>query len=212
MRSRTLGALILMAASLSAWAQIPGPLGYSVATPRPISPAEGTTTPSAQATQLTVSPAVSNPGIPSLRPSSSWCLRRCTSDQERALFATFLLTGFGRMEARTSPYRLEPLDGCAFVRSVVEEFEAEAAGRGYHVELDVNGARGVIAGDRAALGNALWNLLDNAVKYSLECRTVWVDVERKDRRLAIRVRDRGLGIPAGEGTGLGRVRAPFEWK
>src|SRR5579862_71294 len=28
---------------------------------------------------LTVSPADSNPGIPSLRPSSSWCSRRCTS-------------------------------------------------------------------------------------------------------------------------------------
>ena len=27
----------------------------------------------------TVSPAVSNPGTPSLRPSSSWCLRRCAS-------------------------------------------------------------------------------------------------------------------------------------
>jgi signal transduction histidine kinase len=108
------------------------------------------------------------------------------------------LLDFGRMEARTSPYRMEPLDACAFVRSVVEEFEAEAAGRGYHVELDVDGARGVIAGDRAALGNALWNLLDNAVKYSLECRKVWVEVEREDRRLAIRVRDRGLGIPASE--------------
>jgi signal transduction histidine kinase len=108
------------------------------------------------------------------------------------------LLDFGRMEARTSPYRLEPLDACAFVRSVVEEFEAEATGRGYHVELDVNGARGMIAGDRAALGNALWNLLDNAVKYSLQCRTVWVDVEHKDGRLAIRVRDRGLGIPFGE--------------
>jgi signal transduction histidine kinase len=108
------------------------------------------------------------------------------------------LLDFGRMESRTSPYRLEPLDACTFVRSVVEEFQAEAAGRGYHVELEVNGARGVIAGDFAALGNALWNLLDNAVKYSLECRTVWVEVERKDRRLAIRVRDRGLGIPASE--------------
>src|SRR6185369_10012775 len=51
------------------------------------------------------------------------------------------LLDFGRMEAGTSPYRLEPLDACAFVRSVVEEFEAEAAGRGYHVELEVNGAR-----------------------------------------------------------------------
>jgi hypothetical protein len=28
---------------------------------------------------LTVSPAVSNPGIPSLQPSISWCLRPCTS-------------------------------------------------------------------------------------------------------------------------------------
>src|SRR6266849_2580383 len=32
-----------------------------------------------QCSFLTVSPAVSTPGIPSLRPSSSWCLRRCTS-------------------------------------------------------------------------------------------------------------------------------------
>ena len=40
-----------MTSSLVASGQTLGPLGYSVATPRPISPAEGTTTPSAQATQ-----------------------------------------------------------------------------------------------------------------------------------------------------------------
>src|SRR6266849_3958860 len=34
-----------------AWGQTPNAVGYSVATPRPISPAEGTTNPSAQATQ-----------------------------------------------------------------------------------------------------------------------------------------------------------------
>ena len=44
----------------------------------------------------------------------------------------------------------------------------------------------------------MWNLLDNAVKYSVECRTVWVDLGRDQQRLAIRVRDRGLGIPASE--------------
>ena len=62
----------------------------------------------------------------------------------------------------------------------------------------VDGAHATIAGDREALTNALWNLLDNAIKYSLECRTVWVDLERQDHRLAIRVRDQGLGIPASE--------------
>jgi outer membrane protein TolC len=50
-QSRSLSAALLMASGLIASAQTPGPLGYSVVTPRPISPAEGTTTPSAQATQ-----------------------------------------------------------------------------------------------------------------------------------------------------------------
>ena len=46
-----IGAAWLLASSLIASGQTAGPLEYSVATPRPISPAEGTTTPSAQATQ-----------------------------------------------------------------------------------------------------------------------------------------------------------------
>src|SRR5216683_3219505 len=50
-QSRSLGAAFLVASGLIASGQTPSPLGYSVATPRPISPAEGTTTPSAQATQ-----------------------------------------------------------------------------------------------------------------------------------------------------------------
>jgi len=111
------------------------------------------------------------------------------------------LLDFGRMEAGTSPYRLELLDACALVRSVVEVFERDAAAKGYHVALQVDSFQDsatTVAGDREALTHALWNLLDNAVKYSPECRTVWVDVERAGSRLAIRVRDRGLGVPRHE--------------
>jgi outer membrane protein TolC len=50
-RSRALGAAFILASTVAAWGQNLNPLGYSVATPPPISPAEGTTTPSAQATQ-----------------------------------------------------------------------------------------------------------------------------------------------------------------
>jgi signal transduction histidine kinase len=108
------------------------------------------------------------------------------------------LLDFGRMEAGTTPYRLEPLDACALVRNVVEQFEREAQSRGYHVELEISDTAANVAADREALTNALWNLLDNAVKYSLECHTVWVDVERTGAGLAIRVRDQGLGIPSEE--------------
>ena len=50
-QSKTLSVTLALALGLTAWGQAQGPLGYSVTTPRPISPAEGTTTPSAQATQ-----------------------------------------------------------------------------------------------------------------------------------------------------------------
>src|ERR1700683_5518905 len=51
MRWKLASAALLAAAGLNASGQTPGPLGYSIATPRPINPAEGTTNPSAQATQ-----------------------------------------------------------------------------------------------------------------------------------------------------------------
>jgi signal transduction histidine kinase len=41
-------------------------------------------------------------------------------------------------------------------------------------------------------------LLDNAVKYSPDSRTVWVEMARDLDRVAIRVRDHGMGIPATE--------------
>src|SRR5713101_8978346 len=50
-RSRVAGTVFILGSTAVASGQSLNPLGYSVATPRPISPAEGTTTPSAQATQ-----------------------------------------------------------------------------------------------------------------------------------------------------------------
>src|SRR5580658_6483109 len=50
-RSRMAGAVFVVASTAVMSGQGLNPLGYSVATPRPISPADGSTTPSAQATQ-----------------------------------------------------------------------------------------------------------------------------------------------------------------
>jgi len=51
-----------------------------------------------------------------------------------------------------------------------------------------------VRADQEALSRALWNLLDNAVKYSPHCRTIWVETACEDGQVAIQVRDQGLGI------------------
>jgi signal transduction histidine kinase len=104
------------------------------------------------------------------------------------------LLKFGRMEAGAMRYQFETIDTAAFVRALVEEFGREADRHGCRVELRTDGNIPPILADREALSCVIWNLLDNAVKYSPECRTVWVDVARENDRVAIRVRDQGVGI------------------
>jgi signal transduction histidine kinase len=108
------------------------------------------------------------------------------------------LLNFGRMEAGAVEFQFEPFDPAGLVRSVVDDFEREVSPRGYQVELTANGEAPAVRGDRTAISRALWNLLDNAVKYSPDCRDVQVEVSEEEKQVAIRVRDHGLGIPRNE--------------
>lgn len=107
------------------------------------------------------------------------------------------LLDFGRMEAGTSPYRLAPVSAAPLITDVVEQFSAESAARGHRVEVRIT-ASGTVRLDRDAFTNALWNLLDNAVKYSPGCPAVWVDVACDADHLLVSVRDAGFGIPEAE--------------
>jgi signal transduction histidine kinase len=121
-----------------------------------------------------------------------------SSESERLQRLVESLLDFGRIEARAFRYRYDHLDPAKLVSDLVAEFREKAAAQGYLVELEIAGDYPLIRADREALGLALRNLLDNAVKYSPDCRTVWVEMAHEEGRLAIRVRDQGIGIPASE--------------
>jgi signal transduction histidine kinase len=113
------------------------------------------------------------------------------------------LLDFGRMEAGRRPYTFEPLDAGALVNDIVEEFRAELDGRGFGIRCSVQLGDHVVQADAEALGRAVWNLLDNAVKYSGDAREIDVTVGGgapglSDRAVTIAVRDRGIGIPVRE--------------
>lgn len=109
------------------------------------------------------------------------------------------LLDFGRMEAGFHGFMLEPVRARDWVERITSEFQEEVRERGYRLELGWNGAgEALISADEAALGRALWNLLDNAVKYSPSCKTIWVDGAVEEDHLILSVRDRGVGVPAHE--------------
>ncbi len=105
------------------------------------------------------------------------------------------LLNFGRMEAGVRQYRFEEMDAASLVDRVVAEFTPQIASDGRHIELEAAQGFCPIDADPEALSVALRNLVDNALKYSPGCPTVWVQWGAENGHVAIRVRDRGVGIP-----------------
>ncbi len=105
---------------------------------------------------------------------------------------------FARMEDGRKRYRFEPFQTVEWLHGLATEFEHEAARAGYALETSIAVDLPCVTGDREALSTAVRNLLDNAVKYSPASKTVWLDAQAVGARVRIRVRDRGIGIPAGQ--------------
>ena len=108
------------------------------------------------------------------------------------------LLDFGRMEAGARPYRLERHAAAPLVRRIAEEFQQEGFAAGFALELSLRDEGRIIDVDPDALTRAVWNLLDNAVKYSGSSRTVTLTLESSANAVLISVRDEGLGIPRHE--------------
>ena len=53
-------------------------------------------------------------------------------------------------------------------------------------------------GDRDKLNRILYNLTDNAIKYSPDGGRIFVSLDKEDEQIVWRVRDNGVGIPAAD--------------
>jgi two-component system, OmpR family, phosphate regulon sensor histidine kinase PhoR len=92
--------------------------------------------------------------------------------------------------------RMEPVDMASLVQDVVE---GRRVGLDGEINLDVRAGKYAVRGDRLHLSNVLFNLLDNAIKYSHESPTVNVTVHNPDQmHVQLTVKDQGIGIADSE--------------
>lgn len=108
------------------------------------------------------------------------------------------LLNFGRLEAGRMRFHLESLDTSELVRQFAAEFAQGQQCAGHQFDVEAPATSPPVQADREALCCVLWNLFENAVKYSPDCDTVQVTVAGNARRVEIAVRDQGIGIPRHE--------------
>lgn len=132
-----------------------------------------------------------------------------TAETERLSRLINNVLELSRIERRERDVELVTGDMAAVAREVVESFRPHAEREGFSLRFESAPALPAVRFERDALTQVLFNLLDNALKYSQRAseRAIAVRCEpAADGGVCIRVSDRGPGVPDGQ---LGLIFEPF---
>jgi heavy metal sensor kinase len=89
----------------------------------------------------------------------------------------------------------EPINIKATIKDIVERMRPLAAAREIRIKvLNLPDMR--IEGDRLLVHRAIFNIMDNAIKYSMDRGIVEVDSTIEKKMIRLKIRDYGVGIPA----------------
>ena len=120
---------------------------------------------------------------------------RIQSESQRVARIMDDLLDLSRIESEETPTR-EPVPVHLVVAQAAERVRSAAEQRGIRIRIGEPPKTLAVLGDRRQLVSALYNLMENAVKYSDKGSTVEVGGRTDGHWIELRVRDHGIGIPA----------------
>ncbi len=80
------------------------------------------------------------------------------------------------------------------VQEVTGGMAASIQEKQIEVDLDLQAAEPVTQADKLHITNVVYNLLDNAIKYSGQDPKIWISVKQADKYLVLEVKDNGIGV------------------
>ncbi|HEY7352729.1 MAG TPA: HAMP domain-containing sensor histidine kinase [Terriglobales bacterium] len=104
---------------------------------------------------------------------------------------------FSRIEAGRKEYEFRETDMRELVRNTLESYRYQIEQHGFTFEENI-GEVPFLKVDREAMARSLVNLVNNALKYSQDCKYIAVNLYRENGGVKLEVIDHGIGIPASE--------------
>ncbi|RPE12842.1 sensor histidine kinase [Chitinophaga lutea] len=98
------------------------------------------------------------------------------------------------MEKEEITLNLQPIDVHQLISSTVENLQLQLAGKNGRVDLQLNAHQPIIKADEVHFSNLIFNLLDNAIKYSKDNLEVRISTSNTRKNLVISIADNGIGM------------------
>jgi two-component system, OmpR family, phosphate regulon sensor histidine kinase PhoR len=126
------------------------------------------------------------------------CIEGLAKESARLQELIDRLLDWGRMESGRREFMIRTTDVQSIVAAALAAFEHIRERRRVKVQVELPPEDVLVEADRAAMADALFNLLTNAYKYGGDPPEIQLSVEKLPGEVRIRVRDNGSGIPPAE--------------
>jgi two-component system phosphate regulon sensor histidine kinase PhoR len=110
------------------------------------------------------------------------------------------LLRLARLDAKQDVLDVSPCDLQHIFRAVVTDLSPTIEDKRQRISIRIADDAGTIAADPAKLHDVIRNLVDNAVNYCADGADIWLEANRQNGRVQIRVSDSGPGIPPADLT------------
>jgi signal transduction histidine kinase len=105
---------------------------------------------------------------------------------------------YARVTDVAQVYHFASLDVRELVDEALNGFATPITMMGFDVQVNVPADLDPVHGDRTAMGLVLDNVIDNAIRYSGETRSLQISAASDREGVALTIADRGIGIPRHE--------------
>lgn len=116
------------------------------------------------------------------------------SENERLRTQVERVLQLSTLDKDTLKMKQEPVDMHQVAEAVADSIKLPAQERDMRVELRLEAEKRTVMGDRVHLTNAVFNLLDNAVKYGRPGTPIEIRTSQRGNELLLSVKDEGIGI------------------
>lgn len=117
------------------------------------------------------------------------------NETERLTKLTNSLLTLNNLNTKGVVLDLKDFDINQVIRSTVASFEGTCLKKNVSINLILTGKEMYVHADETKIGQVLYNLLDNAIKFSHHDSSIKIETSEKHNKLFVSVKDSGIGIP-----------------
>ena len=115
-------------------------------------------------------------------------------DIDRLIRLVGNILNFSNIEEGKKVYKKEETDIAIWLKEVINNYTKESIESDINLSVHIKNDMPALPIDKEAMAQVIFNLLDNAVKFSRGDKVIEVMAEKNDNTIIIKIKDKGIGI------------------